>query len=116
VRIDSCEDANRIAILKGDVVKSMIPVLSSATNGDVLTKYLWLLTNLANNGIANVLCGVDRFVEPNRKFLSVWGIPKILANLLKFQSDNVLIEVTKPLRNMLIECKLSRRTPKEFWY
>lgn len=44
------------------------------------------------------------FKEANRKFLTVCGIPKILSNLLKYPSESVLIEVCKPLRNMLMEC------------
>ncbi len=45
------------------------------------------------------------WIEPNRIFLGACGIPKILSNLLKFPSHDIIIEATRPLRNMLIECK-----------
>eukprot|EP01114_Cavostelium_apophysatum_P021653 TRINITY_DN7619_c0_g1_i1.p1 TRINITY_DN7619_c0_g1~~TRINITY_DN7619_c0_g1_i1.p1 ORF type:complete len:750 (+),score=247.47 TRINITY_DN7619_c0_g1_i1:129-2378(+) len=84
------EPENRAEIIKGSAIKLLIPILSSSDNVDVLSKCLWLITNLATT-------------DSHRTFLIACGVVKLLAQLLLSTNRTVVIETTKPLRNMLIE-------------
>ena len=43
-------EQNRVSIFQADTMKKIIPLLQNSTNGDVLIKCMWLLTNLAHTG------------------------------------------------------------------
>eukprot|EP01116_Phalansterium_solitarium_P024544 TRINITY_DN9016_c0_g1_i1.p1 TRINITY_DN9016_c0_g1~~TRINITY_DN9016_c0_g1_i1.p1 ORF type:complete len:763 (+),score=251.13 TRINITY_DN9016_c0_g1_i1:108-2396(+) len=84
------DDENKLAILRGGGVKTLIPILAFSHNADVITKCMWLLTNLTTQ-------------EMHRQFLARCGYVKLLANLLKFPDEVVVLETFRPLGNMMLE-------------